>query len=244
MIEIFKSERFGSVRTLMQGGEPWFCLADVCRVLELSNTTMVRGTLETDEVQLFDLHALNQSEGVSINGLGNSKATFVSEGGLYQIIIRSDKPQAKPFRKWVTSEVLPSIRKHGAYATDKVIDSILNNPDYGIRLLETLKAERAKRVEAERTNAILMHVNKTYTATEIAKELGLRSAMELNTWLCKEGVQYKVNDTWVLKADYASRGYVEIKQEVMDNGHVIYHRRFTQTGRKFLIELHTQRRTA
>lgn len=170
MIEIFKSERFGSVRTLMQGGEPWFCLADICRVLELSNTTMVRGTLETDEVQLFDLHALNQSEGVSINGLGNGKTTFVSEGGLYQIIIRSDKPQAKPFRKWVTSEVLPSIRKHGAYATDKVIDSILNNPDYGIRLLETLKAERAKRMEAER--------------------------------------------------------------------------RFTQTGRKFLIELHTQRRTA
>lgn len=150
MIKIFQDERFGSVRTLMQGGEPWFCLADVCRVLELSNTTMVKEKLDADEMQLIDTHAISQIEGVKINELGNRKTTFISEGGLYQIIIRSDKPQAKPFRKWVTSEVLPSIRKHGIYATDKV----------------------------------------------------------------------------------------------MGSGHVIYHRRFTQTGRKSLIELHGQRRTA
>ena len=75
---------------------------------------------------------------------------------------------------------MKTIRKHGIYATDNVIDNIINNPDFGIELLTKLKEERAARVEAERKNAILMHVNKTYTITEIAKELGLKSAMQLN----------------------------------------------------------------
>lgn len=87
---------------------------------------------------------------------------------------------AKRFKHWVTSEVLPCIRKNGIYATDNVIDNILNNPDFGIELLTRLKEERSARVEAERTNSILMHVNKTYTMTEIAKEIGLKSAVELN----------------------------------------------------------------
>ncbi len=120
--------------------------------------------------------------------------------------------------------------------TENVIDQILNNPDFGIGLLTKLKEEREARVEAEKKNAILMHVNKTYTATEIAKELGLKSAVELNKMLESKKVQFKINGTWVLYSDYSQCGYEEVKQEVLDNGKVIYHRRFTQLGR----ELHSK----
>ena len=132
---------------------------------------------------------------------------------------------AKRFKCWVTSEILPSIRKHGIYATDNVIDNILNNPDFGIQLLTKLKEERTARVEAERRNAILMHVNKTYTVTEIAKELGLKSAIQLNKILAEKKIQYQVNGTWVMYSKYSDLGYEEIKQEVLDSGRVIYHRR-------------------
>jgi len=132
---------------------------------------------------------------------------------------------------------LPAIRKHGIYATDKVIDDILNNPDFGIELLTKLKEERAARLVAEKKNAILMHVNKTYTMTEIAKELGLKSAIELNKLLAEKKIQYKVNETWVMYSQYSNLGYEEIKQEALDNGKVIYHRRITQMGREFILNL-------
>lgn len=132
---------------------------------------------------------------------------------------------------------MPSIRKNGLYVTDKVIDDILNNPDFGIELLTRLKEERQARIKAEQRNAILMHVNKTYTMTEIAKELGLRSAVELNKKLSELHVQYKVNNTWVMYSDYSNLGYEEIKQEVLDNGAVVYHRRITQSGREFILKL-------
>ena len=80
---------------------------------------------------------------------------FINEDGLYDVILDSRKPQAKTFRKWVTSEILPSIRKHGIYATDNVIDQILNNPDFGIEILTKLKEERSARIEAETQVAVL-----------------------------------------------------------------------------------------
>ena len=113
----------------------------------------------------------------------------------------------------------------------------MNNPDFGIELLTKLKEERAARIEAEKTNAILMHVNKTYTMTEIAKEIGLKSANELNKILAEKKIQYKSNGTWVMYSDYIDLGYESIKQEALDNGHVIYHRRITQLGRKFILRL-------
>lgn len=104
-----------------------------------------------------------------------------------------------------------------------------------ILLLALEAEERAEK--AERTVAILTHVNKTYTATEIAKELGFKSANELNKHLHDKKIQFKQNDTWVLYSKYANLGYVDIKQEVLDNGKVVYHRRFTQIGREFLLNL-------
>lgn len=165
------------------------------------------------------------------------KANNGGVSAAYPIEVQERINKVKKFKHWVTSEVLPAIRKHGMYATDKVIDDILNNPDFGIELLTKLKEERVARLAAEKKNAILMHVNKTYTMTEIAKELGLKSAIELNKLLSEKKIQYKVNETWVMYSQYSDLGYEEIKQEVLDNGKVIYHRRITQMGREFILNL-------
>ena len=168
---------------------------------------------------------------------GTQNLLYVDEGNLYKTIFQSRKESAEKFSDWVTSDVLPSIRAHGIYATDNVIDQIMNNPDFGIQLLTKLKEERTARAEAEKKNAILMHVNKTYTATEIAKELGLKSATQLNKILEEKKIQYHVNETWVMYSKYSNLGYEEIKQEVLDSGKVIYHRRITQMGREFILKL-------
>lgn len=227
-IQIFKNEAFGEVRVAGTSEEPLFCLADICKVLELGNPSQVKtrlcGGVITNEV-------IPDSIG------RQQEMTFINEDGLYDVILDSRKPQAKTFRKWVTSEILPSIRKHGIYATDNVIDQILNNPDFGIELLTKLKEERSARIEAEKQVAVLTHVNKTYTCTEVAKELGLKSAIELNNRLKELGVQYKVNQTWVPYTKYATLGWFDIKQEVADNGHIIYHRKITGIGRQGIINL-------
>ena len=228
-IKVFENPIFGQIRMAMVDDEPMFCLIDVCRALGMSNPTMVAQRLDEDERTKLDLGRAGETN-------------FITESGLYAVIVRSDKPNARKFRKWVTSEVLPSIRKHGAYATKDTIDKIISNPDYGIMLLQNLKEEREKREEAERRNAILSHVNKTYTMTEIAKELGLRSANELNKWLSEMHIQYKVNGTWVMYSDYSDKGYEDIKQEVLDSGRVVYHRKITQIGREFIINLFQPRK--
>lgn len=226
--KIFKSEEFGEVRTAVIDGEPWFVGKDVAEVLGYVDPNKAIAMHVDEEDKLNDKTA---------SSLGQRGGWFINESGLYSLILSSNMPNAKRFKKWITSEVLPSIRKHGIYATDNVIDNILNNPDFGIELLTKLKEERAARVEAEKKNAILTHVNKTYTMTEIAKELNLKSAVELNKILADKKIQYKVNGTWVLYSDYSNLGYEDIKQEVLDSGKVIYHRRITQMGRAFILGL-------
>ncbi len=227
-VQIFNNEEFGQVRTLVIDGEAWFVGKDVAEILGYSNTRKA----------LAD-HVDEEDKGVTkCDTLGGVQdLTVINESGLYGLILSSKMPNAKKFKHWVTSEVLPAIRKHGIYATDNVIDNILNNPDFGIQLLTKLKEERTARMEAERRNAILMHVNKTYTVTEIAKELGLKSAIQLNKILAEKKIQYQVNGTWVMYSKYSNLGYEEIKQEVLDSGRVIYHRRITQMGREFILQL-------
>lgn len=162
---------------------------------------------------------------------------FIPENVFYRLAMKAKNEAAEKFQAKVADEIIPSIRKHGIYATDNVINQILDNPDFGIELLTKLKEERAARVEAERKNAILMHVNKTYTMTEIAKELGMKSAIQLNKLLAEKKIQYQVNGTWVMYSQYSDLGYEEIKQEVLDSGKVIYHRRITQMGREFILKL-------
>lgn len=128
------------VRTVEKDGEPWWVLKDVCEVLEISHIKDTADRLEKDEVGQTEV----------IDSLGRKqKTTIINESGLYNVILRSDKPQAKPFRKWVTSEVLPAIRKHGGYLTPEKVEEALLNPDTIIRLATDLKTEREKRLRLE-----------------------------------------------------------------------------------------------
>lgn len=216
------------IRTVVVDGEPWFVARDVAEALGYTNP----------QKAVRDHCKRARPIGVNDSFTLDRQTLIIPEPDIYRLVMRSRLPEAERFEEWVVSDVLPSIRKHGLYATDNVVDRILADPDFGIQLLTQYKEERQRRIEAERTNAILMHVNKTYTATEIAKELGFRSARALNQDLAKRRIQFKQNNTWVLYSDYADRGYTEIKQEVLDNGRVIYHRRWTQMGREFLLRLY------
>ena len=121
-IKIFEKEEFGRIRTAGTSDKPLFCLADICRAVDLSNPSSVKSRLDPEDVQLLDLHALNYTEG-DVNG--NTMATFVSESGFYDTVLYSSSSKVKPFRKWVTSEVLPSIRKTGMYGTPRTFAEAL-----------------------------------------------------------------------------------------------------------------------
>jgi anti-repressor protein len=237
-LQVFDHPMFGELPVMIVDGVEWFGATESAKTLGFANQRdAIKNHVDEDDVAVHDV----------IDRLGRKQSKkFINESGLYSLIIgaakQSNNPEikekAKRFKRWVTSEVLPSIRKHGAYMTDEVLERSIQDPDYMIGLLTALKEERQKRLEAEKTVNILMHVNKTYTATEIAKELGFKSAQQLNKDLERRKIQYNQNGTWVLFSQYADKGYVEIKQEVLDNGKVIYHRRFTQRGREFLLKLY------
>lgn len=141
-IQISKNKEFGEIRTSGTAENPLFCLADVCKALGLK-PSHVRERLD-DRVVSTD---------TIFDNLGRQQvANFVNEDGLYDVILDSRKPEAKKFRKWITSEVLPSIRKHGAYMSDEIIERTLTDPDYLIRLATQLKEERQKRIEIEEKN--------------------------------------------------------------------------------------------
>lgn len=134
------------VRTVMVDNEPWFVGKDVCDALELSNTTEALRGLEEDEKAQLDTNIINPE-------VGGRGTYIVSEAGLYSLILRSRKPEAKEFKRWVTHEVLPTIRRHGAYMTPEVIEKTLTNPDFIIKLATELKQEqeRRKALEAQAT---------------------------------------------------------------------------------------------
>ena len=233
-LKVFENVEFGNVRVIEKDGVLWFVGKDVADALGYQNTRDAISThVDSDDKAEVAIH----------DGSQNRKMTVINESGLYSMIVSSRLPAAKQFKRWVTSEVLPSIRKNGIYATDVTVEKMLSDPDFAIELLTTLKEERAKRLEVEKTNTILMHVTKNYTATEIAKELGFKSATELNKILSQMKVQYKQNETWVLYSKYADKGYTDIKQQVLDSGKVVYDRKWTQLGRKFLLELFSKQAT-
>ena len=133
------------VRTVQKDGEPWWVLKDVCEVLGISKYRDTAARLEDDD-----------REPIRVDTLGGAQEMLcVNESGLYNVIIRSDKPEAKPFRKWVTSEVLPSIRRHGAYMTPETLEAAILNPDMMIRLCTALKDEQDKNKALQAANSSL-----------------------------------------------------------------------------------------
>jgi len=180
------------VRTIQKDGEPWWVLKDVCTVLGIVDHKVAARRLEEDEVCQTPL----------TDSLGRmQEMTVINESGLYNVVLRSDKPEAKPFRKWVTSEVLPSIRKHGAYMTPQKIEEVLLNPDTVIQLATNLKTEREKRMELERqaekdkplvTFANSVSVAKTSILigelAKLLKQNGIEMGQNrLFTWMRKNG---------------------------------------------------------
>ena len=141
-LQVFESAQFGQVRTVQKDGEPWFVAADVCRALDVRNNRDALSRLDNDEKGVVLTDTLG----------GNQEMSIVNEPGLYSLVLGSRKPEAKAFKRWITHEVIPSIRRHGAYATDSTIDRIIGDPDFGIRLLGQLKQEREARraLEAQR----------------------------------------------------------------------------------------------
>lgn len=135
------SYKSNQVRTVEVSGETWFVLKDVCAILEMDTTQLkkVADRLDADEK--------GRTQVTTPGGI--QETWIINESGLYNVILRSDKQEAKPFRKWVTSEVLPSVRKHGAYMTPEVIERTLTDPDYIIQLATTLKQEQQKRMALE-----------------------------------------------------------------------------------------------
>lgn len=139
-LQIFNSPEFGQVRIVQQNGEPWFIGKDVAEILGYSNTPKAIRDHVDDEDKL--------TERIVLSGQ-NREVAIINESGLYSLILSSKMPKAKEFKRWVTSEVIPAIRKHGGYLTADKIEQALTDPDTIIKLATTLKEERAARQQAE-----------------------------------------------------------------------------------------------
>ncbi|PWW37338.1 MULTISPECIES: phage antirepressor KilAC domain-containing protein [Paenibacillus] len=152
------------IRTITIDDEPWFVAKDVCAVLELTNPTMAIQTLENDERAKFNLGRQGETN-------------IVNESGLYSLIFGSRKPEAKKFKRWITQDVIPSIRKHGGYLTPTKLEEVLLNPDTLIQLATNLKDERAKReqlqlqVEKDKPKVIFAEALETSSNTILIGEL-------------------------------------------------------------------------
>lgn len=240
-LQIFSNEQFGSIRTMELDGKPYFVGKDVAEVLGY-----------TDPQKAIKMHIDDEDKltrQIVVSGQ-NRNMFIINESGLYSLILSSKLPKAKEFKRWVTSEVLPTIRKHGMYATDE----LLNNPDFAIKVFQTLKEERDKRIQLEKENLMqknrlerlkpVMDYVKTIlnstglmTVTQIAKDYGL-SSRSFNNLLHSFQVQYKQNKQWLLYSPYQDKGYTQsrttTKKDKYGNYKVYLDTLWTQKGRLFL----------
>lgn len=240
--EIMNFEFDGNdVRTMQINGEAWFVGKDVATVLGYARTA--------DAVRK---HVDEEDRGVSnlATPSGKQSMTIINESGLYSLIISSKLPSAKRFKRWITSEVLPAIRKHGAYMTDQKIEEILLNPDTIIKLATELKTEREGRLIAEqRINELtpkatyydLVLKNKSLvTITQIAKDYGM-SGQELNSKLHELKVQYKQGATWLLYSKYQRTGWTHSDTVMVKRKDgtqkAVMQTKWTQKGRLGLYDL-------
>jgi prophage antirepressor-like protein len=141
-IQLFSNQSFGNVRVVMRNNEPWFVAKDICESLGLTDVSASCARLDDDEKVVVSRPELSELFSESSN---TPTMTLISESGFYTLVMRSNKPEAKEFRKWVTSEVLPSIRKSGVYATDDFIQKTIDDPDWAISILQQVKFEREQK---------------------------------------------------------------------------------------------------
>lgn len=243
--QLFEHQEFGTLEVLMLESKPYFP-ATVCgKLLGYSNPQdAVRRHCKPD--------GCVKHAGVSIttnqHGTATSQPvekTYISEGNLYRLIIRSKLPTAERFERFVFDEVLPSIRQHGAYINSAVLEKMLSNREYSDRLLETLAEEREKTSEMESRVAELAPKAQYYDdilqcedvlpVSVIAKDYGM-SATLFNKLLHALGVQYRIGGTWLLYQKYADQGYTVSRTYQAGFNKTVIHTCWTQRGRSFLYD--------
>ena len=246
-LKIFESSDFGEIRAAEINGEPWFIAADVCRALEIGNSRQALTRLDDDEKNTVILN-----DGIP----GNPNTAIINEAGLYALVLSSRKPEAKAFKRWVTHEVLPSIRQHGAYMTEATLERALSEPDFLISLATQLKEEREKRLAAELDKAVLgqqiaelrpkasyydliLQCASLLSVTEISKDYRM-SAKAFNKKLHELKIQYQQSGVWFLYAEYQDGGYTQTKTQNYSRSDgsqgARTHMYWTQKGRLFLYE--------
>ena len=245
-IKIFDNPEFGKVRTMEINGEPYFVGKDVAIILGYAKPeNAIANHVDTEDKTLTPIQG-----GCST---GSQNTTIINESGLYSLILSSKLPKAKEFKRWVTSEVLPSIRKHGAYA----VDELLNDPEFAIKTFTALKEERAKNRQLTDTVAIqnqqiaelqpkasyydvVLNCKDVISISKISKDYG-KSAQWLNEYLHKKKVQFKQGDIWLLYEKYADKGYTHSRTHIINGKggkpEPKMHTYWTQKGRLFIYDL-------
>ena len=243
-LQIFNSPEFGDIRTVEIDGKPYFVGADVAKALGYKDT-----------VNALKQHCRGVVKHHLTDSLGrNQEASFIPEGDLYRLIMKSKLPSAEKFESWVMDEILPSIRKHGAYMTEQVIEKALTSPDFLIQLATQLKEEQEKRKLAESEvkmkNQIISELKPKadyydeilknpglVTITQIAKDYGM-SGKKMNDILHSLSIQYKQSGQWLLYDRYSKNGYThsETVDITRSDGRpdVKMNTKWTQKGRIFL----------
>ena len=237
-LKIFNFEN-QEVRMQVINDEPWFVGKDIAEVLGYSKTRNAIATHVDDE---------DKREAPIQGDLGGTQqTTIINESGLYSLILKSKLPSAKRFKRWVTSEVLPSIRKYGGYLTPQKIEEALLNPDTLIQLATNLKEERTQRLLAEqRVNELqpkadyydsILRNKSLMTISVIAKNYGM-SAKGMNSLLHDLGVQYKHSDTWLLYSKHQDKGYTHTEMiPVQGSDNLKPSTKWTQKGHIFIYQL-------
>ena len=243
------------VRALTINGEPWFVLGDLANVLEIREVSRLASRISDD---LRQTHPIPDRMGRTQN------TTIVNEAGMYEVVLRSDKPEAVAFRRWLTTEVLPAIRKHGGYLTPEKVEEALLNPDTIIKLATELKTERAKRAElelqarADKPKVIFADAVAASQGTILVGELakimrgnGIEIGQQrLFQWMRENGylIRRKGSD-WNMPTQYAmERGLFEIKETAIthSDGHVTISKtpKVTGKGQQFFINLFLSKEAA
>jgi prophage antirepressor-like protein len=247
-LEVFKNEEFGQVRAKTIGNEPYVCLADVCKILEIKNPRDYKKRLNQDGVV----------SSYAIDSIGrNQIMTFINESNLYKVIFHSRKQEAEKFTEWVTGEILPSIRKNGGYIANQeqlseeeliakallVAEKKISEKEEQIKSLSERNEqnEAAIKVMTNKVNyldTILLN-DSTITITSIAKDYGM-SGVRMNQLLEELGIQYKQSQQWFLYSKYQNKGYTHSKstQILRGNGTVGFKNttEWTQKGKAFIYK--------
>ena len=266
-LKIFENPAFGKIRTVETDGEPWLVGKDVAEALGYSNTKDAianhvdsedKRIIQKSEFTTFENHIPKSALPVNFipADVPNRGLTVINESGLYSLILSSKLPKAKEFKHWVTSEVLPSIRKHGMYATEELLD----NPEFAIKVFTELKAEREKRKALETTvdvqkqiigelkpkadyTDLVLKSTTLLTTTQIAKDYGM-SGKKFNKLLNELKIQYKAggyNKQWLLYSKYQDKGWTHsdtIRFTRSDGREdFVLETKWTQKGRLGLYEL-------